>query len=506
MEMFLIQFCFPMSPDDDFWTNLTEMTQLRANQRREARPNSYFAKQMPADKSLSIAEMKAFIGCRLYMEYSCQRRAYRDYFCVNGKDFVIETPGFNSIFARDRFLAIWSFLHTVNELDPTLDKSDKIYKNRKMIDDLQEKFRNYFCAPFFLALDEGMIPAKNRLAIKQYIPSKPIKWGIKSFLICDSETGYILGIIIYLGKEDEPYKDLGATGNTVVRLLHKANCAGKGHCVVMDRFYSSVLLAEHLYRIEKTYTVGTIRTDRKFYPKALVKRNGDRGDMDYLCVNNITAFVWIDRKPINFISNYHNPTQVTTVDRKDKQGVSHQVPTFQAVKDYNTYMGGCDRNDQMARLHRTRKHYKWPRRLFMKSIMWAVYNAFILYKSSRTAADQKKVNFTDYVNDICRSLISDHRSAHIRKRRPSFESERRLQNVGLHTPVFEDNVSKGHVCVVCQKKHHMYMVAHPGVSKQDNPCKSTKSCIKCSDCNAYLCVKRGSTCWTDYHTKKEFWR
>ena len=113
MEMFLIQFCFPMSPDDDFWTNLTEMTQLRANQRREARPNSYYAKHMPADKSLTIAEMKAFIGCRLYMEYSYQRRAYS--------------------------------------------------------------------APFFLSLDEGMIPAKNRLAIKQYIPSKPIKWGHQGF-------------------------------------------------------------------------------------------------------------------------------------------------------------------------------------------------------------------------------------------------------------------------------------------------------------------------------------
>ena len=44
----------------------------------------------------------------------------------------------------------------------------------------------------YTSLDEGMIPTKNRLAIKQYIKDKPIKWGIKSFLLCESETGYIL--------------------------------------------------------------------------------------------------------------------------------------------------------------------------------------------------------------------------------------------------------------------------------------------------------------------------
>ena len=27
-----------------------------------------------------------------------------------------------------------------------------------------------------------------------------------------------------------------------------------------------------------------------------------------------------------------------------------------------------------------------------------------------------------------------------------------------------------------------------------------------STVQAYLCIKRGSTCWTDYHTKVEYWR
>ena len=31
---------------------------------------------------------------------------------------------------------------------------------------------------------KGMIPTKNSLAIKQYIRDKPVRWGIKSFLLC----------------------------------------------------------------------------------------------------------------------------------------------------------------------------------------------------------------------------------------------------------------------------------------------------------------------------------
>ena len=111
--------------------------------------------------------MKAFIDCRLYMEHSCHKKSYTDYFRANGKDFVTETPGFNQIFTQDRFLAIWSFLHTVDERDPTLDKTDKIYKCRKVLEEFCEKFRNHYYPLKFLSLDEGMIPCKNRLAFKR---------------------------------------------------------------------------------------------------------------------------------------------------------------------------------------------------------------------------------------------------------------------------------------------------------------------------------------------------
>ena len=92
------------------------------------------------------------------------------------------TPGSPKVMARDWFFTIRSLLHCVNEEDPQLDKTDKIYKTRPVLNCLIEKFKHYFVPDCELSLDEGIIPTKIKLSFKQYIKDKPIRWGIKTFL------------------------------------------------------------------------------------------------------------------------------------------------------------------------------------------------------------------------------------------------------------------------------------------------------------------------------------
>ena len=48
---------------------------------------------------------------------------------------------------------------------------------------------------------------------------KPVKWGIKSFLLCESSTEYVYNIEIYTGKTDGLFvPEIGATGSVVARL------------------------------------------------------------------------------------------------------------------------------------------------------------------------------------------------------------------------------------------------------------------------------------------------
>ena len=111
--------------------------------------------------------------------------------------FLTATPGFAKVFVRDRFLAIWSMLHCVNENDPNVNKDDKIYKTRPILNYILPRFQRHFVPDCELSLDEGMIPTKNSLSIKQYIKDKPIRWGLKTFLLTDSAHGYIVNAVVY---------------------------------------------------------------------------------------------------------------------------------------------------------------------------------------------------------------------------------------------------------------------------------------------------------------------
>jgi len=81
-----------------------------------------------------------------------------------------------------------------------------------------------------------------------------------------------------------------------------------------------------------------------------------------------SALVWCDRSPVYFISSIHDPRKSTTVSRRYKDGSVCVVFCPQLVADYTIYMGGCDNNDQMTKLYRARRHYRWP-----NDLCWSAY-------------------------------------------------------------------------------------------------------------------------------------
>ena len=117
-----------------------------------------------------------------------------------------------------------------------------------------QKFQKFYAPTEFLSLDEGMIPAKNHLGIKQYIKNKPVKWGLKKFLLCDSTNGYVTNFEVYSGKEPHITPHLCATGNGVHRLFTSTQLLDLGHTLVMDRF----TLLQLPFLISITLCVGPI--------------------------------------------------------------------------------------------------------------------------------------------------------------------------------------------------------------------------------------------------------
>ena len=65
------------------------------------------------------------------------------------------------------------------------------------------RFQSAFRPGENIVVDESLLLYKGNLSWKQFIKSKRARFGIKSFELCDSETGYLYNLIIYCGKEKQ---------------------------------------------------------------------------------------------------------------------------------------------------------------------------------------------------------------------------------------------------------------------------------------------------------------
>lgn len=70
------------------------------------------------------------------------------------------------------------------------DASDTLAKVRPLITLCEQNFGNCFASGRDLSVDDKMIRFDGRLAWKQYMPKKPVKWGVNVWCLCDSYTGY----------------------------------------------------------------------------------------------------------------------------------------------------------------------------------------------------------------------------------------------------------------------------------------------------------------------------
>lgn len=117
-----------------------------------------------------------------------------------------------------------------------------------------------------LTVDEQLIPWRGRVKFLMYLPSKPDKYGIKLFWICDSDTAYPLKGIPYLGRYGERRTNLGR--ETVKELVLPYLRSGRN--ITFDNFFSDKELLLWLAK-QGLSCVGTVRRDKRFLPESFKK-------------------------------------------------------------------------------------------------------------------------------------------------------------------------------------------------------------------------------------------
>ena len=477
---------------NELWDMMVEQTNTYYEQQKAANPNKHKSKWSPVEKG----EIKVFIGIIIYIVKLPRMHMYWS------TDTLIHQQSVSAIISRTRFLQIWRYFHLADNehaLPRENPSFDKIYRVRKFLNIIMENAQKLYRLTKNILIDESMVPHKGRLSFKQYIKNKPVKWGIKLWVLCEAKTGYIYKFQVYLGKEW-----LNTEHNLARRVVKHlvSNLENKYHHLYMDNFYCDPYLFQEL-ETKKVLACGTIRCNRKGFPKDLVitkamEKRMNRGDFTWRCSGNLVAHAWFDNHPVYLITTIHPPESIgapCTIQRKSGTGGALQeIPCPPAEIDYTNYMGGVDLADQVTSTFSViRKSRKAWKKLFYYGLEVSLLNSYIIYR--QTVNNPK--DFLNYRLAIVRHL-TEGRCFRGTVGRPSSRPQSDLDTLrrnGLYHSIAVEE--KRRYCVVCAKKVALQNLSTNQISKTNTVC------VTCD--RKPLCVLGKRSCWEKWHTLQEYW-
>jgi hypothetical protein len=342
-----------------------------------------------------------------------------------------------------------------------------------------------------------MMGFKGRISFLQYMPAKRTRFGIKNWALNESKSGFALKLTPYTGKSND-VQEAGGDGlsaRVVKKLL--VGYQNKGHHVYMDNFYSSPDLFDTL-QSEGIGACGTVRANRKGLPVEF-KAKMKKGDpIRYQRRDALLACQFFDKKCVQGLSTIH------TADNMNKRvrckGGAREVIKPKLIDDYNSYMGGTDKMDQLS------SYYDFPHRATKWYMMVYHYlrevclvNAYILYTQYMNTTHVKPLSTIEFRCKVVEGLVAGY------ERHPAADEDQDPDNEegGVlrrdHTAGLTDNFR-------LTGRHFLEIV--PGGSKPDCVvCSDRKAkqrhqtCLRCKQCQKPLCP---ASCFERFHTVKNY--
>ncbi|CAH1997131.1 unnamed protein product [Acanthoscelides obtectus] len=142
-------------------------------------------------------------------------------------------------------------------------KFDKLAPIRSTFDKFVKNCKNTYCIGANATIDEKLEAFRGRCGFKQYIPSKPNKYGVKIFALVDASTSYCANLEVYVGTQpDGPFKTNNDPVSIVLRLIEPVS--GTNRNLTCDNWFTSVPLVEKLLKEHRLTFVGTSHGIHKY--------------------------------------------------------------------------------------------------------------------------------------------------------------------------------------------------------------------------------------------------
>ena len=411
--------------------------------------------------------------------------------------------------SRNRFWQLNKVLHFADNTHVITDRENPNYgrlsKIRRLLTMLNEKCRKMTQFQHH-AVDEQIIPFKGRASLKQYLPKKPKRWGIKVFSR-NADDGFMHDFCIYEGKPVTVEDSCGKQPGDIVLKLCCDLQDNIGHVVYFDNYFNFFSLQSKLHS-RGIFSVGTLRKDRvckaPIATEKELKKKG-RGSFDCFFNNeyNVSLVTWFDNRAV-LLSSTHlavDPVvQVKRFDKKEKQRIDVPCPII--VYDYNQHMGAIDKFDMLMSYYRIKNRTtKWYRAIFYWCLNASIVNAWLHYRrhcSELKVLKSKQMDLLEFTSNVSSSLMTLNKTLQKSKKgRPSLSAilspkpyenkKRKLQNGSVHINIQKDQIG-----------HFPEMVK----SQSRQRCKecSTLCQTKCLKCCFYLCLRPERNCFLKFHT------
>ena len=412
-------------------------------------------------RATTAAELYAFLGVHLFM--GIDRLPTIDMYW--SEEYQHSTVA--SLFSRDRFKQLLRYFRVVPAPVDAAPRNP-IPHVRALAEKLNASFAAHFTPTEHLSLDEAMVAYKGRSPIKQYIPTKPHKWGYKIY--CLASENYLLHFEIYEGKEDDP-SESGATYDTVIRMTQQYQ--NQQLILFADNWFTSPTLMNALKQ-RGIRMCGSVRSNRKGMPKipknaikALTKGECIQRQKDDTCLA-----VWKDQKAVQVLFNHVSPRATTTLDRWTDEGEKVSIGCPQAIHDYFYHARSVDVVNQL--------HYSYPIgrkacRCWPRLAWWlldmCIINAFKLWSIGQQHLGQLRFR-EELMHELLRQMPREQMPHRASKRPDPADSPARD-----HYP---ERSEQERDCVQCSQQS----------------IQRKRSRIVCAKCGVHLCI---GECFSHYH-------
>lgn len=190
-------------------------------------------------------ELKAYFGLCIIMGINTLPRISMNW----SSNRCIGNIGVQETMTKNLFEEISQYMHfsdSTQEPQRRDDDYDRLFKVRRIMNMVLSNFKQVYDPSKNISINEGMIAYKGCLSLRQFMPAKPTKYGIKVWMAADAKNGYVSNFAVYLGQAENNPRRIHGLGYDVVMKMTAPFLDNYRH-IFLNNFFTSTRLLDHLF-------------------------------------------------------------------------------------------------------------------------------------------------------------------------------------------------------------------------------------------------------------------